>query len=320
MSKPGPVPIFLLAVFCGTAFSDDAVVVKAVREPVAKSYRKMVEGVELFENRRHLAPAASLRFRLLPRKVDTAMEGVELEIAADSKGIPLAIAHDRTFALARDPNFDPIALEENARVMPNRKAGTMTWRADVRTPGLPPNVRRLGDLRLECEVGMKTGLVSIYGGLAGLLDELFPSGPEYCRRALPRYLFFAERPVWSVTLVDGERREVLRVDRLYGGATRDRYWKEDLKDCDCETLLDRTYFAPLGDQSWPDDTLVEIEYMSVARLGLTKAEVKAKFGNAAVVDFPSGYEVWVYREKPPAAAELVLLFDAAGVLAKTRVR
>jgi hypothetical protein len=57
----------------------------------------------------------------------------------------------------------------------------------------------------------------------------------------------------------------------------------------------------------------------------TKTEVRAALGEATVVDFPSGYEVWVYRqpaqEKPPVpAAELVLLFDPTGTLAKTRVR
>jgi hypothetical protein len=31
--------------------------------------------------------------------------------------------------------------------------------------------------------------------------------------------------------------------------------------CDCEVLVDRTYYLPLGDTSWPDDTLVEFEYM-----------------------------------------------------------
>jgi hypothetical protein len=25
--------------------------------------------------------------------------------------------------------------------------------------------------------------------------------------------------------------------------------------------MDRAYFMPLGDASWPDDTLVELEYM-----------------------------------------------------------
>ena len=56
----------------------------------------------------------------------------------------------------------------------------------------------------------------------------------------------------------------------------------------------------------------------------TKAEVRAALGNATVIDFASGYEVWVYRErlleKPPSPRqELVLLFAPSGVLAKLRV-
>ena len=247
----------VLLVLCAPAFADDAVVVTALRDPVAKSYRKMVEGAKLFEERRHLAPAASLRFKLLPRQHETPMEGVQLEVAADSLAIPLKVAPDQTFALERNRT----ALKENAQVMPNRKAGTMTWRADVRTPGLPSNTRRLGDLRLECEVGMKAGLISHYPpGFFRWLDELFPENPRYCARAAPRYLFFAERPLFSVTLVDGPRREVLSVEMLYGGASRDPEWKKD-RHCDCEALFDRAYFVPLGDASWGDETRVELEYM-----------------------------------------------------------
>jgi hypothetical protein len=57
----------------------------------------------------------------------------------------------------------------------------------------------------------------------------------------------------------------------------------------------------------------------------TKADVRAALGEAVVVDFESGYEVWVYKERPPEkakppASELVLLFDPSGVLTKTRIR
>jgi hypothetical protein len=56
----------------------------------------------------------------------------------------------------------------------------------------------------------------------------------------------------------------------------------------------------------------------------SKADVRAAFGEAVVVDFDSGYEVWVYRERPrekatPAQTEFVLLFHPSGILAKTRV-
>jgi hypothetical protein len=52
----------------------------------------------------------------------------------------------------------------------------------------------------------------------------------------------------------------------------------------------------------------------------TRSDVRAALGEGAVVDFPSGYEVWVYREKPPAAGELVLLFEPSGILRRARWR
>lgn len=50
----------------------------------------------------------------------------------------------------------------------------------------------------------------------------------------------------------------------------------------------------------------------------TKGDVRAALGQAVVVDFASGYEVWVYRERE-RPAELVLLFTPSGVLAKARI-
>ena len=52
----------------------------------------------------------------------------------------------------------------------------------------------------------------------------------------------------------------------------------------------------------------------------TKADVRAALGQATAVDFPSGYDVWVYREQAPASGELVLLFEPSGLLTKARVR
>jgi hypothetical protein len=237
----------------------DGVTVTALRDPVDKSYRRMVASMELFEEkRRYLAPAATLRFKLLPRKRDTNMEHIDLRIVGDSFVTPVALAPDQTFVLERQER----ALKENASVRPNRKAGTMTWRAEIRTPGVPRDTRRLGDLRLECEVGMQAGLISNLPPLFGWIDIPRLEGPEYCHRSEPLYLFFADRALFSVAMVAGNRREVLAVDRLYGGASRDPEWKQHLRYCDCEVLVDRAYFLPLSDESWPDDTLVEFEYMA----------------------------------------------------------
>lgn len=226
-------------------------------DPVEKSYRKMVHGMDYFERARAaLAPNATLRFKLLPRKRETHMDDIVLEVIGSTFAYEVPIAADRTFVLPRDPK----ALREDAVVSPNRKRLSMTWRTEIRTPGLPPGSRRLGDLRLECLVGMEADLVSNNGPIARIAD-LFTDNKRYCERKEAKYLFFAERPLFSVTLVNGARREVLPIDQLYAMASDDPGLEQDLPFCDCEMLVDRTYFLPLGDPSWPNDTRVEFEYM-----------------------------------------------------------
>ena len=321
-------------------------------EPVDKSYRKMIAGMDLFERNRALAPAASLRFKLLPRRTDTSMKRIDLEIVGEKFAIPVPLAEDNTFTLDRIRK----AWDDDASVQANRKTLTMTWRADIRTPGLPPNTRRLGDLRLECEVGFEAGLVSNVRGIGGL----FGLTRNHCNRLNPRYLFFAEKPVFGVTLTAGGRTEVLPAYMLYASALDHPMSQRELAHCDCEVLLDRAYFLPLGDRSWPDDTLVELEYMDDERVTAkktiptgnvkalsaqdriavgksTKADVMATLGKSMVLPFESGYEVWAYRFKdpseetpqktpakdppqpPPRETELVVLFAPSGIATKTRM-
>lgn len=230
---------------------------KANRDPVEKSYRKMIRGMDLFEKERAMSPGASLRFKLLPRKRETDMSRIEMGVIGSTEAFEVPIAPDHTFTLARNQK----AYDENAQVIPNRKAQTMTWRTEIRTPGLPPNTRRLGDLRLECRVGMEAGLVSNSTNIVGRLARVILDTPSYCDRKDPLYLFFSDRPLFSVTLVAGERREVLPINKLYAAASDDPGLDGDLPYCDCEVLVDRTYVLPLGDLNWPDDTRVEFEYM-----------------------------------------------------------
>jgi hypothetical protein len=226
-------------------------------DPVEKSYRRMVHGMDHFEQARGaLAPDASLRYTRLPRKRGTDMDHVVLDVVGDTFSYRVPIAPDRTFVLERDRK----ALQEDAAVSPNRRKLSMTWRTEIRSPGVPPGMRRLGDLRLECEVGMEAGLISNSNPI-GRIAELFTSTRDYCGAKDSRYLFFADRALFGVTLVDGARREILPVDQLYAMASDDPDLKGDLPYCDCEMLVDRTYFLPLGDRTWSNDTLVQYEYM-----------------------------------------------------------
>ena len=297
--------------------------ITALKNPVNKSYRKMVKGMDLFERDHALAPAGSLKYRLLQRKPGGEIEHARVQILGSSFNQRVAVAPDHTFTLPRERK----ALDEDAVVQSERKAETMTWRADIRTPGLPANVRRLGDLRLECEVGMEAGLVSQYNVLDRLFDY-FENGREYCGSGKQKYLFFADRPLFSVTLRSGERRETLPIQKLYAATINGR--RDELKHCDCEALLDRAYVLPLGDKSWPNDTLVELEYMDAPAertaadaandtllVGENKSEVRGAYGPASALRFDTGYEVWSYRY---GKTEFSVLFAPSGVVEKTRLR
>jgi hypothetical protein len=230
------------------------VTVSATRDPVDKSYRKMIKGMERFERERALAPQAALRFHLLPRLPKVQLSGITLRIVGDTVSLPVPVAADNSFVLARNE----VALREDAVVLANRKTATMTWRASVMTPGLPPGTRRLGDLRLECRVGMDAGLVSNTSPIFAWLSDLLTDTDKICSTADGNYLFFADRPLFSVTLRAGARTEVLPFNMLYAGGEQTA---QSLPYCDCQVLLDRSYYAPIWDKSWPDDTLVEFEYM-----------------------------------------------------------
>jgi hypothetical protein len=234
---------------------------KANEDPVEKSYRKMIRGMDLFEANRAMAPNATLRFKLLPRRPDTDMKSIAVEVLGTTADFSVPVAPDNTFAMTRNQK----AIDENAQVIPNRKRQSMTWRSEIRTPGLPPNTRRLGDLRLECKVGMEAGLISNATSFVDRIASAMLDTPAYCDRKDPGYLFFADKPLFSVALVAGARREILAAEKLYAGASKDPDLKNELPYCDCEVLVDRTYFLPLGDRSWPDDTLVEFEYMEDAQ-------------------------------------------------------
>ena len=236
------------------ASKPQTVTVTSTRDPVDKSYRKMIRGMERFEREHALAPQATLRFRLLPRLPTVNMHGITLKVVGDRVTVPVPVAEDNGFTLPRNEQ----ALREDAAVIANRKTTSMTWRAQVVTPGLPPDTRRLGDLRLECLVGVEAGLVSNSSPLFGWISKTLNSPEQVCNSPDGNFLFFTERPLFSVTLRAGERTEMLPFRMLYAGGEQTR---DELQYCDCQVMLDRTYFAPIWDRSWPDDTLVSFEYM-----------------------------------------------------------
>ena len=105
---------------------------------------------------------------------------------------------------------------------------------------------------------MDSGLISNDPQIIAWLSSMLYSTDKVCSQPDGNYLFFTERPLFGVTLVHGERRVSLPFKMLYAGGEQT---PASLPYCDCQVLLDRTYYAPLWDARWPDDTLLEFTYM-----------------------------------------------------------
>lgn len=267
----------LAAVLCFSAVPARAVAVdKAATEPAIpvvevpgavddrdeKSYRDILAGMDVFDKGRDLAPGASLRFRVWPRQAGVSMDGLVLQIAGDRTNIPVPLAADQTFVVPRHAD----AVDDNAVVKFNRKAKSLAWRADIRSPGVPPNARRLGDLLLECKVAMAGDLLAyVHHPINVMVTKL----ENACRTIPLNMFFFADRPVFSITLVDGERRAVMPAAMLHGPTAPLMPGQEDWT-----FLRERVFmvkFKSLYDKGWSDDTLLRFDYMDDDPSSVTQA-------------------------------------------------
>ena len=238
--------------------------VDGLTNPDDQSYRRMVRGMDAFEKYRALAPDATLRYRLYPRLPGVGAAGTTLAIRGDTVDIPVALDSDLTFTLPRDAK----AWDERAVVTTNRKSRSFAWGPSVRSPGVPANARRLGDLRLECEIDRAATLLV---GFKPPIYHLIDAAVDVCTTYPGAWLYYGERALFNVTLVHGQRRQALFSHSLYGnGLPKPFQLFYDFHPL----LIDRTYTIRVADTSWPDDTLVELEYMEEANAtGVSQPEV-----------------------------------------------
>lgn len=212
-----------------TGDAGQAVQVSGTKDPELRPYKTMLKGLDAFEAHHSMAPTAPLRFKLIAQKADLNLNDVSLRIAGEETSIALKLAEDGTFVLPRDPQ----ALAENADLLLNKKKGLFRWRPDVHSAGVPPNMRRLGDLRLECEVRWAVEAED----LPLMTRTLFRAAGGPCSSKNINVVFAAAKKGTSASLVAGERRIPLELA------------PDGLR-----------YIAPLHDKSWNDDALVVLEF------------------------------------------------------------
>ncbi|NVE00093.1 hypothetical protein [Massilia sp. BJB1822] len=231
----------------------------AVPDRDEKSYRAMLAAMEVFDQNRSLAPGASLRFMVLPRQADVAMDGLVLQIVGEHTKVPVPLESNYSFVLPRNAD----AAQDGAVVRFNRQAKSLAWRADIRSPGVPSKARRLGDLLLECKVAMVGDLVAyVHHPINMMIAKL----QDPCRTLPINMFYFAERALFSITLTDGGRRSIMPAAMLYGPAAPMMPSQEDWI-----FLRERVFmvkFKSLYEKGWTDDTLLQFEYMDDEAGGL----------------------------------------------------
>ncbi len=213
-----------------------AIEVKDTRDPFLRPYRIMLKGVAAFEKHRSLASKAELRFILRSQLPELALQDVTLRIAGPDVSIPIPIAENGTFAVPVNEK----AAAENADMLLNQKKEAMRWRPYIRTPGLGSDKRRLGDVRLECEVFwaieqeqqsfFTRNAMNLAGGL--------------CKSSMVRFSYSLHAKLQAATLVSGERHMKLPLAQDGKG-----------------------FIPPLHDESWNNDAIIELRYVDARNEG-----------------------------------------------------
>ena len=227
----------LLACALPAAHADDepvqSVHVTGITDPEMRSYRSVAAGLDAFDAHRALAPNATLRFRMRHKNGPpvTAAGGLQLRLASDDGSFQETVPIDATGLLTVGRN--QAAYDAHATFILNQKNGRYTGHPEVRTAGLPDNVRRLGDLRLECRVTIAIFKEQVPFLAKATLNTLMMTS-DWCAKKEFNYATLAPRPGLKGTLRDGERSRILA---SHG-------W--DL-------------MVPIGDAGWPDDALVQFD-------------------------------------------------------------
>jgi hypothetical protein len=199
------------------------------------SYRAIAAGLDTFDEQHALAPAVpQLRFAV--RNRGGAMLDGDLptaKLTADAFSLALPVGTDALLDVPRSQQ----AWDANAELVLSRKRKEVRVWPYVRTPGLADNQRRLGDLRLECQVFVTVAKKEAPFWVVALANTFFLTG-DWCTFFKDRdrtWSVNVESPLASAVLREGERTLPLKVK-------------------------DRHFELPLYDTSWGNDAVVDLAF------------------------------------------------------------
>jgi hypothetical protein len=215
--------------------TETKVEVSGVKDPELRPYRVMSRGLGAFDKHHGLAPGASLRFELKNQDGTTqSPDGLALRLSGDTVDLPLALDGDATFILPRSQE----AFDDNADLVLNRKKSRMRWRPRVRSPGVPDNTRRLGDIRLECEVAWAVMKDEI--GIVARTAMAVVGG--MCHAPMTALYYRAPKRLEAVRLTSGERSRLLTLSEDH-----------------------HSFIVPVRSKEWDNESLITYEFAANAQ-------------------------------------------------------
>lgn len=223
---------------CFPASAEESVItVNGIRNPELKPYAVMLAGLDAFDAYHALAPKApGVRFQLRARSAAVAgrtLDDVTLRIADEQTSVPVPLTSEGFFSLPRVPG---LATEE-ADLILNRRKSLYRWDAEVRSAGLPPDTVRLGDLRLECEVMVAVAKKEMSVWLHATITSLTMTN-HWCGWDKLNWVSHSPRQLFAATLVMADQRVALKLDDN-----------------------GRSFTSPTSDKRYPDDALIELNYV-----------------------------------------------------------
>jgi hypothetical protein len=213
--------------------------VDAMKNPEMRSYRAIAAGLDAFDEFHALAPAVpKLLFSVRPR--DGAVPDGQPQTArlsGDDFSLALPVDADGLFAMPRSQQ----AWDANAELIMDRKPRELRLWPWVRTPGLPENQRRLGDLRLECKVFVAIAKKEAPFYMVALANTALLTS-DWCGFFKDQGRQWTERvpaPLAGAVLREGDRRLALRV-------------------------RGRKFELPIADAGWSNDAIIDLEFAPAA--------------------------------------------------------
>jgi hypothetical protein len=225
--------------------------INGVRNPEVHAYRAIVAGLDTFDAQHALAPgvpqllfqARTRSGRLLDAALLEGRPAFEGKPATEALSARLSGDGNYSLALALDeqgrfqvPRSQP-AWDADAELRLSRKHSEVRVWPSVRSPGLAANQRRLGDIRLECQVFVAIAKKEAPLHIV-LLGNAVMLGSDWCAFMKDKEHTWGVSmpgPLGAAVLREGQRSTALRVKGS-------------------------RFEVPIGDTSWSNDAIVEVAF------------------------------------------------------------